>query len=72
VAYVPLIPTCEGCSSTQENTEGMVSLRKGGMRTWLCFSCIDALKARIDIERAKFHVGSERINGYQLGERDGG
>ena len=47
----PYVPHCESCSRPQEDTPGMLSVRQGGMPTWLCFDCIDELKAIVDVCR---------------------
>lgn len=48
----PYVPHCEGCSRTNEQSEGMISLRQGGMATHLCFGCVDALHVRVTLARA--------------------
>ncbi len=48
---VPRHPHCVGCSRPVEETLGMVSVRAGGMPTYLCFDCVDELKMVADRQR---------------------
>jgi hypothetical protein len=48
------VPTCEACCRSEDDTPGMVSVRKGGMPTWLCFDCLDWLKQLADAARRQF------------------
>lgn len=52
-------PTCEGCSRPEFQTPGMCSLRKGGMRTFVCFDCIDDLKSVADAARREAEAGND-------------
>ena len=48
----PLVPTCEGCSRTEKEVVGLLSMRKGGFPVWICFDCVEALSRRVRAERA--------------------
>lgn len=48
---IPEVPTCIGCSHTDKEVDGMCSVRPGGSRYFLCFTCIDGLKLVADAMR---------------------
>ena len=45
------VPTCDGCGRQRAETPGMIGVRPGGMTNWLCFDCIDEIKAIADAQR---------------------
>lgn len=46
-----MTPICECCLRNLSEVEGMISFRKGGFPTFLCYACVDSFKLLADAIR---------------------